>query len=252
MFVNTVIEYKERYLPTPKCRKYRFRTVRGTVFTDIKDAGHLRLAFEDQYFKDKPVKIYADDDDRLWRKATERDIWACDTGKSALEALLECGVSYYCRGDLKEQVIEALEKSADKYRVKGETLFISEGEPMYCVATFGLGHNHGGTGLMTDYYYNGNISKERYFNANHGDEAVAEANRIAAARGDTNDVGRFRAHIKVYEPGLVKRDPKSEHGDGDPFLNSLEKLTETADSTAEAGLLALAFTASEINKKEEE
>ena len=58
--------------------------------------------------------------------------------------------------------------------VDGE-LYHCTSEPRYCIYTFGLGHNHGGTALSVDYRYNPNISKNRYFSALQGVEAVAES-----------------------------------------------------------------------------
>lgn len=34
----------------------------------------------------------------------------------------------------------------------------------YVVNTLGLSHNHGGTAMFIEYGYNGNISKNNYFN----------------------------------------------------------------------------------------
>lgn len=48
-------------------------------------------------------------------------------------------------------------------------------------------------------------------------------------------------------PECVKRDPEKEHGDGDPFLNSMEKIAKASDSPAEAGILAIAYTTSEVS-----
>lgn len=122
------------------------------------------------------------------------------------------------------------------------------GEPRYEIVTFGLGHNHGGTGLFVEEYYNSNISRERYFSALDGDKAVSEANRIAERRGDTNDVGKFHKMIEVLIPEAVTILPMQEHGEGDPFMNKLEAVTEAAPDATTAGLLAMMVGMQEINK----
>jgi hypothetical protein len=55
-------------------------------------------------------------------------------------------------------------------------------------------------------------------------------------------------NIRVLIPEMVRRNPEKEHGDGDPFMNSLNALTNGAGSVGEAAALVMAFTASEIKK----
>ena len=141
----------------------------------------------------------------------------------------------------RDQVIEKVNKEADRYLIIGNEVWRHCGEPRYVIITFGLGHNHGGTGLFVNTWYNDNISKDRYFNALQGKEAVAEAKRVALGRGDTESVGRFREMIKVHLPETVKCNPKEEHGEGDAFLNMLDSVTQNSGSAAEAGLLTMAL-----------
>ena len=47
--------------------------------------------------------------------------------------------------------------------------------------------------------------------------------------------------IEVLMPELVTRNPQKEHGDGDSFINSIEEMINGADSSMEAGLLAIAM-----------
>lgn len=113
---------------------------------------------------------------------------------------------------------------------------------MYCIVTFGLGHNHGGTGMFIDEFYNGNIPNTDYFNALDRDKTLQHADKVAAGRGDTNSVGTFaeRCDIKVLLPEMVKRNPMKDHGTGNDFLNGLESIIRDADGAAEAGLLVMA------------
>ena len=122
------------------------------------------------------------------------------------------------------------------------------GEPRYVVNTFGLGHNHGGTGLFVEEFYNSNIANKNYFSALDGDAAVAYANKVAERRGDTNDVGKFEKMIEVLIPEAVTIRPLQEHGECDAFMNKIEAITEVAPDSTTAGLLAIMATAQEINK----
>lgn len=118
-------------------------------------------------------------------------------------------------------------------------------EPRYVVCTFGLGHNHGGTGLFIEDYYNDNIPARNYFNALQRDEAIAYGKAVASRRGDTEDVDRIGMHnyIRVVMPEAVKCNPAKDHGSGDPFMNRMEELIESSDDTVTAGILCLMETA---------
>ena len=72
--------------------------------------------------------------------------------------------------------------------------------PFYTISTFGLGSNHGGTGLFVSY----DKWKHKEFDALHGKEAVEKATKIALGRGDTDSVKNFHEMIVVYIPELVK------------------------------------------------
>ena len=45
--------------------------------------------------------------------------------------------------------------------------------------------------------------------------------------------------IEVLMPEMVRRNPQKDHGEGVPFLNSLENIISDTDSSMEAGLLAI-------------
>ena len=73
------------------------------------------------------------------------------------------------------------------------------------------------------------------------EEAVAYANYVASRRGDTKDVGKFKPFIICYMPELVKVKPNKQHGDGNKLLKDIEGMICNTDSSAEAGLLAVAM-----------
>ena len=256
MKIKTLIRYEESYLP-PRCHKLRYNEREEHVDINLSEVTmtDLQLAFEDfSYNGAGEIFFYKG---KLWRKSSIRDICAGGEDEhgyhTPLEALAwwnEHGSRYFCcrYPDHDEQYTSRkamLKKARSDMRgyllVDGELYQVTT-EPRYCIYTFGLGHNHGGTSLSVDYRYNPNISKFRYFSALQGEAAVSEANRIAQMRGDSKDVGRFKAEIKVYMPELVKVKPKKQHGDGNALLNTFDEITMAVSDSLVAGLLCIAAT----------
>ena len=256
MKIKTWIKYEESYLP-PRCRKLRYRECEEYIDVNLKevDKVDLKLAFEDNSYGGKcEIYFYKG---KLWTKDKPNVSLMKDLQErgmnvnSALDYLIYCHENCstyfffswdrenYGRDTSREGVIKKLRADMKNYILVDGELYTTTSEPRYCINTFGLGHNHGGTGMFVDYYYNPNISNERYFSALDGDLAVAEANRIAYSRGDTKDIGKFKPYIKVYMPELVKVKPNKQHGKGDSFLNDLEKVIEKSDNVLESGLLCM-------------
>ena len=198
---------------------------------------------------------------KLWAQAKLRNTsWAEEHGfQNPLDELVynheHCSTYFrfhWDREEGKETTRDAVIKKAradlrDYLLVEG-VLYNRVSEPRYCIYTFGLGHNHGGTSLSVDYHYNPNISKSRYFSALQGTEAVEGANRIAQGRGDTKDVGRFKPEIIVFMPELVKVKPQRQHGNGNPLINAFDGITAAAPDTLTAGLLCMVATEHELRK----
>ena len=88
-----------------------------------------------------------------------------------------------------------------EYLLVDGNLYIKTSVPFYCITTFGLGMNHGGTGLFV--HYNRKWRKKE-FDALHGKEAVQKATEIALQRGDTESVPHFHEMIVVHMPELVR------------------------------------------------
>lgn len=91
-----------------------------------------------------------------------------------------------------------------------EVVWIRTGEPRYVVMTFGLGHNHGGTGLLTSAYDNCNIAASSYFRADEFASAREHALEVAENRGDTDSVTvieRMSPIITVHIPDAVRLIP---------------------------------------------
>jgi hypothetical protein len=150
----------------------------------------------------------------------------------------------------KEEITNSYIEDARGYIIIDGVVYKEIGEPRYVSMTFGLGHNHGSTSIMIDNRYNSNISKDSYFNALQREEAIKFTKERAIRRGDTNSINRIGEsyNIEVLIPEAVKCNPQEEHGDGDPFLNSLYAITESSSNTNEAAILGMCLTASQ-NKK---
>lgn len=267
MKIRTWIKYEESFIPA-RCRKPRYKGCEEFVEILLKEEtmSSLQLAFEVKTYEGtEQIFCYLG---ALWSECTIRDI--CGGGeeehgyKTPLEALVwwqEHGSRYFftdfdrkLRGQAtdRESVMRKVREDMDQYLLVDGKLFRRAREPRYCIYTFGLGHNHGGTALSVEDHYNVNISKDRYFSALQGAEAVAEANRIAAARGDTDYVGKFSADIKVFMPELVTVNPEKQHGDGNPILKSMDEITTAAPDSLSAGLLCMAMTAASVSEEKED
>lgn len=265
--------YSEGYLPTPRCRKLRYRDVEGetsvevTALTDPDKEAPVAFRFPDsdltramgkEYYGDEAERVSKEI--RLFQgKLYERDHngnhYCGGQGWYDYKTFCECLRSFrrrYCfelgkTPDTLEDYQVAIPGS-----VSGTVLMIHDGgeieiwrecgEPRYMFNTFGLGHNHGGTALFIEQHYNSNIPNSHYFSALQREEAVEAATATALRRGDDQYINMIHGceMIEVLIPEAVKLDPMHEHGDGDPFINRLNALTEAADSPFEAGLLVMA------------
>ena len=189
MKIRTWIKYEESFLPTPRCRKLRYRECEDYVEVNLKevDKSELKLAFEDDsYSGTGEIYFYKG---KLWTKdRTNAGIISDlqkrgETVRTALDYLIycheNCSTYFFFSWDReqgkdtsREGVIKKLKTDMSNYILVDGELYRTTAEPRYCIHTFGLGHNHGGTSLSVDYHYNVNISKERYFSALDGEKAV--------------------------------------------------------------------------------
>jgi len=254
MRIPVTVEYREAYLPTPRCRKYRYRDTKKEVNVNVREVpsekapvAMLVLGYNDDYTKEVYTE-YRYYGGKFYTPAKWSEFNHGKTGPLPVNMLHRYiyGNYDYWNHDFYANR-KAYQDDARRFLIIDGEVWHERGEPRYCIYTFGLGHNHGGTSLSVDNYYNCNIGKSRYFSALDGELAVQKANEVAAGRGDTNDVGHFKQQIKVLMPETVKVKPQKQHGDGDPFTNSIEQLINGSGSAMEAGFLAIAFTAAEIN-----
>jgi len=251
MKIEVKYNYTEGYLPTKRHKILRYRDVVGMTMVEIneikKEDAPIALRVHNY---DETIKDYRYWNNKLWTVVMWQERHC---GKEGLYPIDEFLNSIQYRSYYKD--IESIENEIHEYTSKhviiDGVIYQETGEPRYVSMTFGLGHNHGGTSLMIDNYYNSNISKNSYFNALERDKAIEYTKSRAIKRGDTNDVDRIGKsyNIEVLIPEAVKCIPQKEHGDGDPFLNSLYAITESSSSINEATVLGLTVLANEFNKK---
>lgn len=267
MKIDTKIKYEESYLPTKRHRIPRIREMEEGVTVELreirKEAAPVALIVKNyqSYVDEQGANQFALRDTpylafegRLFSE--KRDMrGALDQGAYPLDQFLEDAVRVgnctFCWGGKgKDDMLAALNAFVDAHILIDGVIYTERAEPRYVVNTFGLGHNHGGTAMFIDRHYNPNISKDNYFNALQREEAIAYANKVAEARGDTESIGRFdKINIEVYMPEMIRCNPQAEHGDGDPFMNGLESLVRASTSASEAGVLVMAAAAAEAAKQ---
>lgn len=245
------IMYEEGYLLTPRCRKLRYRDKKETVFTEIKEVKKedMELVFYVEDSLESDTEVYAFEG-KLWKEVRERGM---KTGRTPMENLIhtfEESSIYYCRFDYqtgrretREDVLKRLQEDCREKLIVDGVLYRQTQEPMYCIYTFGLGHNHAGIGtsLSIVWWYNENISHKAYFSALELEKAREQAIKTALGRGDTDSVEYINNCnvIRVYHPEYVKRNPAKDHGDGDDFINHAQAMISASGSSLDAALLLM-------------
>lgn len=253
-------KHKEDYLP-PRCRKYRTRIVEGLFNISIKeitaaDAPVAMITSTLEWRKVDGGKVDGTDlipvdTDYRWYKNKLYTPLVDKWGEPSTLDEVKRAISVYSYWNHTHAEIEqSLQKSIKAYLIIDGILHKVSGEPRYVINTYGLGHNHGGTGFSVDNHYNSNISKERYFTALERSSAIEYGKGIALGRGDTESVDRIgtSCNITVLIPEAVKCQPSKEHGNGCSFVNKIESFVNVSNSATEAGLFALAMGISELGK----
>lgn len=277
MKVNVDYFYKESYLPTKRHRNLRARYVKDSLTVDVRELSKemfpVALIVHDFKSVKENAKSYFDFDNTDFRMFDE-EIRTFEgnlykpvriTHGVAISTLFENPEKYikdmisrdYYRYESeiggqdftdasivkssdKEDCQSNIKRQLEYYVLCDGILYEICGEPMYVINTFGLGHNHGGTGFFIEYFYNENICRDNYFNALQREQAITYGKQTAINRGDTLSVDGMGEHdiIEVLMPELIKRNPQKEHGEGCAFRNQIEKVVQSSNSVFEAGLLA--------------
>ena len=255
MKIQGVYTFREEYIP-PRCRKPRSRQADGVLSVTIKEVSGV----------DAPIAIITTTNE--WRKVKSSkhnngiDLIPVRTPyrwyKDKLyvpyidrhgEILTVSDVEYAIKEDsypydaTEKERIKCIRKNAKRFLIIDDEIYVKKGEPRYCINTFGIGFNNGGTGFFVENHYNRNISKNNYFNALERDKAIKYGRSIALGRGDTKSVDFIgeRCDIEVFIPEAVKCNPQKEHSEGCSFINEAESMITNAGSVIEAGLGVMAL-----------
>ncbi|MDL2248942.1 hypothetical protein LJB89_04545, partial [Tyzzerella sp. OttesenSCG-928-J15] len=249
----------ENYIP-PRCRKPRQREVKKEIDVSIKEIrGELApIAMITKTWESRVNKAGTDTHFgltdtvyRLYKKKLYTP-YICQSGNEIGTQYTVSDIMYrihetgYPYDATEQERIKKIRYNVRQLVIIDGDLHIETGEPRYCIITFGLGHNHGGTGFFVNTFYNSNIHKDNYFNAFQRAEAIEYFNRVALGRGDTDSVTEEpKVNIQVLIPESVKCNPNKEHGNGCAFINSIESAISGSSSVMEAGLYAMALGVSE-------
>ncbi len=287
MKLNVNYFYRQRYLPTKRHRKHRERKLSGVTSVTIKELAlaEFPVAFivhdmksvcdgmksYSEYESEKSVFRMFDEEIRTHKGklytpirvthgaaiSTEfvneqdiincleyhaRDFWISETNDYSENSVIV--------DDNSESVIKILRDKAKNYIFFDGKFWKETNEPRYLINTFGLGHNHGGTGFFIEFHYNPNIPAKNYFNALQRDAAIAYGKAVATKRGDTESVDKIGSYcnIEVLMPEMVKIEPNKQHGNGNEFMNTMNAVIDNANSVGEAGVLCLALAMSGITQ----
>lgn len=260
------VVYEVPYFPTKRHKKPRVKQVTDTMTVSIPEFGkdELPVAFIVRDYKN--TEKYYSYNGQLWHKVKrwdrkkEKDVFA---KKRSFISDLKFQAQRLEWSSYEDSIyVENQNNPNHKDRkitniktIAEETILIDGyvckpiAEPMYVIHTFGLGNNHGGTSFSITNHYNENIHKERYYNALQRKEGLKDAIAIAKRRGDTKYVEYMRKskyRIDVLMPELVTRNPQKEHGEGDPFLNKLNGITDNMTDNTTKGLLIMMAGINEI------
>lgn len=266
MNLDVKIRYEERYLPTKRHRIPRTREVEELVSVDLRELkkenapvamvvtdyksyldenGKNQYGLRDVSFHAIEGHLYSEKRD-MWG-ALDKGLYSMKDFVREIERHGNCLYSWV--GKSKEEVLRSVNAYINSHVMIDGVIHEQANEPRYVVQTFGLGHNHGGTAMSITTRYNPNISKDSYFTALERNKAIAYADKVAAARGDTKDVGTFGRdiNITVYMPEMVRCNPQMEHGDGNAFINAMEGLVQGSGSEMEAGLLVMSAVSAQFS-----
>lgn len=278
--------YSQKFLSTKKCRKERKRQIKNVVSVNCTEptAEQFQVAFivhdmqsvqdgmtsYDDYKSEECVFRMFDEEIRTYEGKLYSPIRV--THGAAISTVFEDEKYVICNlerigdkdfgfgnddefseesivvGDNRAEVEQAIIYAAENYIYFEGKFWRGCGEPRYVINTFGLGHNHGGTGMFIEYWYNDNIPNSNYFNALQREAAISYGKSIAAGRGDTESVDGIGEYdnIEVCMPEMVKVDPVAQHGKGDKFMNMMEEMIKSSSDANEAGLLCVAMLCSPI------
>lgn len=221
--VEFTIKYYESYIP-PRCRKPRYNEVTESVFANLREVAmtDVKLAFGIDWADKFKIYFYKG---KLYKEYKLHYIiidyygdisaldWYVNNIKkySSYYANTKDWKNYkifdYSTYETREDIIKRIKKDLSNLLVIDGVLYEECGYPFYNIRTFGLGGNHGGTGMCVSYTYSPKqikIKKWEY-SPYKAENAIAKANEVALNRRDTKYVGLFRKSIFCYLPELENK-----------------------------------------------
>lgn len=202
MFAVTVTGTYTRDEIPPRCRNPRPVThqVSTTVRVPVVSAEQAPVAFhirtDDATYQAQEPTVFRYWGGHLyvpWAPSVERaDVHPGDPMFEAEQSVERHALP--ARIDSKDAFDLAVEEKYGTYLIIDGVVWESSGEPRYVIQTFGLGANHGGTGVFVDTFDRSNIDATAIFRADEMEAAVAYAAEVAADRGDTKDVAWLKTN----------------------------------------------------------
>ncbi|PXV66834.1 hypothetical protein CLV62_10495 [Dysgonomonas alginatilytica] len=263
--IQVNLKYETAYFPSSKHKLQRTKVEQETITVNLQklEYSEVQIAFKVKKYNCRETYFYHNG--QLWRKIKQSERNCGKSGLNPMKALIKevrnaaenlpywTGNRIIREGDevhTKECQLRNFQEKPNNYLIIGKHTYTTVGEPRYVVNTFGLGHNHGGTAMFVENWYNSNISNTSYFPADKRKEAIQYGKMVAKRRGDTEYVRAIGkcCDIKIFMPELVTCDPLNQHGEGDKFINRMNSLIDVSGSVLEAGLLVITATNKELNK----
>ena len=121
-----------------------------------------------------------------------------------LEALIRSRLQYSRNSHTAVEVQREVDEALAGYVAVDGHLWTEAPEPVYVVRTYGMGHNHGGTGIVILPLHPNTDLAEVYY-ADEFELALAEAQRVARERGDTDSLAHLAEtdQIQVHNPAAL-------------------------------------------------
>lgn len=216
MLFDVKMKYQEGYLPTKRHRKLRFNTIEEIVKAEIKeiDKDLTLVAFkvDENEYRVFEGNLYRKSDDIMYCSGDAKHLSGKVIEQFKYSFLNHSSFYGFEEHETKEHMLSNIEDYTKRFLIIDNEVWSLTGEPRYVIHVFGLGRNHGGTSLSVSNYYNENISRNAYFNANERDKAIERALEIAEGRGDTKYLDRIKncPEIEVLISEMVCFNPKKE------------------------------------------
>lgn len=218
MKIKTTIKYYESYIPY-RCRKPRYEEQTEVVEINLRETNFENLKLK---YESKDWKIY-EYKGKLYKQATLRNICSGDFNEN-YQTILQAlqwwnlnGSCYYAMHkeyncidfwsyenyETKDDILKRAKKDMLEYLLVDGVMYVRTYKPYYDITTFGLGNNHGGTGIFLN--DNKRFDKKKYewlFEVEDFDNAWNYFVKVALSRGDTESVNnRDKEYykVKIYE-----------------------------------------------------